>query len=837
MNILKKTPPPAFIGVFLVSMAILALEVSLTRFFSFTIWYHFAYLTINIALLGFGASGAFIAVFPGVIEKYGDKLLIGSSIISSLLILVFLLGASNVPLQPQVMFKQPIIFTFSVILYYVGVSLPFFFAGVAITVPLKIYSHKVSQLYFWDLAGAGFGALLSLVVLGLAGAPGGIIASACLLLVAAGFFAFSTSRPATIALLVAGLVGLALTPYLSRKIEVVPSSSTYVAMVYANPSRFKLLHSEWNAIGRVDVYQDTAEKDRFEAQWTYDGISKRYPQDGSKPFFYFMMYESHNRSDICQFNGQPNDVPFLDNHLLKTPYIIKDKPNVLIIGSGGGIDVINAYKSNASSITAIELQPVVVNLLKGKYADMSANLYNTDPKINLIAGEGRNYLNRDNKKYDLIQLTSTDTWSANSSGAYILTESYLYTQDAISQYIDHLADDGILCLLVWDLIEETDHHQQPINSRLMFQYLKVLEKKGIENPQNHFVILGKKEWYNNIFTVPLVKKSPFTRDEVNALRQFAQDMDFQVLYDPFNEPPPNALSAILLASPEQRKAIQENSFFNLTPITDNQPFFFSCFKWKNVLGYQPKWDAPIYGQAFLLVLLVQSLIFSMLFIMMPLILKRRTSFNFSGSKGYLLYFFALGTGFMFIEISLIQRFVLFLGYPAYAFAATISSLLVFSGFGSYYTSKLRQQPRDALKTLILITAVLILLYTWGLPYLFNWFIGADLATRFLLTIIFQIPLGFVLGMFFPLGIKLVSQVDTRLIPWVWGVNGLSSVLSTVLAILLAMLFGFHFINYLAVGLYLIGTASLLITSKSNKTAEAMELADAVEASSQGGTPA
>lgn len=831
MNILKKNTPPAFIGVFLVSMAVLALEVSLTRFFSFTIWYHFAYLTINIALLGFGASGAYIAVFQETIEKYGDKLLIGCSVISSGLILLFLLGASKIPLQPQIMFTHPIIFAISVVLYYVGVALPFFFAGMAITVPLKVYSEKVAQLYFWDLAGAGLGALLSLLIMDSSGAPGGIIISACLLLVAAGFFAIGVSRPATVALLAIGLVGCFLTPYLSRQVNVVPSSSTYVAMVYNNPSRFKLLHSDWNAIGRVDVYQDTAEKDRLDAQWTYDGISKNYPKDGPRPFFYFMMYESHNRSDICQFNGKPDDVPFLDNHLLKTPYVVKDNAKVLIIGSGGGIDVINAAKSNASSITAIELQPVVVNLLKGEYAHMSADLYNNNPKVNLIAGEGRNYLNRDKNKYDLIQLTSTDTWSANSSGAYILTESYLYTQDAISQYIDHLNDDGILCLLVWDLIEETDNFQQPINSRLMMEYLNVLKQKGIQSPKDHFVILGKKEWYNNIFTVPLVKKSPFTQDEVKALRQFAEDKGFQMLYDPFNQNPPNALSNIILANDEQREQIREDSFYNLTPITDNQPFFFSCFKWKNVLRHKPKWDAPVYGQAFLLVLLAQSLVFSTLFILTPLIWKKRTSFNFSKSKGYLAYFFALGAGFMFIEISLMQRFVLFLGYPAYAFAATVSSLLVFSGLGSHFTNKISHDPERSLKKVVIITAAVMLLYTWGLPFLFDLLIGMDFSVRFLLTIIFQIPIGFLLGMFFPLGIKLVSRVDTRMIPWVWGVNGLSSVLSTVLAILLAMLFGFHFINYAAVALYLLGTASLLMSARTNKVTQAAPVASPAEATS------
>ena len=183
--------------------------------------------------------------------------------------------------------------------------------------------------------------------------------------------------------------------------------------------------------------------------------------------------------------------------------------------------------------------------------------------------------------------------------------------------------------------------------------------------------------------------------------------------------------------------------------------------------------------------------------------------------GYLIYFLSLGIGFMFIEISFIQKFVLFLGYPAYAFAITIFSLLLFSGLGSYWTGTLKRKPEDSIKNAFLVLVPILLSYAWFLPYLFNYFIGEGFWAKVFITVLAQMPLGFVLGMFFPLGIKVVSQVDVRMVPWAWGINGMSSVVSTIVAIILAMNYGFTVVAYLAIIVYLLGTASILFTKRAS----------------------
>ncbi|KPJ62038.1 MAG: hypothetical protein AMJ42_00300 [Deltaproteobacteria bacterium DG_8] len=814
MNTSNKLYHPVFIGVFLTSMSVLSLELILTRIFSFSIWYHFAYLTINMALLGFGSSGAILAVYPKIIDKGRYRLLVIVSILSCTLIIVALLIFSRHPLQPGTMFKFPIKFSISLIIYYVGITLPFFFAGMAIAISLAVFSEKVSYLYFWDLFGASIGSLLSLLLINWLGAPGGVLVCALLMLIAACFFATQVSKRLSFVLVLLGLVFLSIIPYVKDQITTIPCNAKAFSDVYKKPDIYKSLFSKWNAINRVDVY--TTVKKARDCWWCIVGISDSYK--GTFPAVHTILFDAHNGSNIYQFKGDLNEFLFLDYHMLKTPYLLQEKPKVLILGVGGGIDVFNAFKNAASSITAVELQPIAVNLLKGRFSEWVGNIFNDYRHINLIASEGRNFINRDKDNYDLIQITSTDTFAALSTGAYVLMESYLYTVEAVSHYFDHLTEDGLLCIIVGDMLIKGGEGYQPINSRLMLQYLEVLRAKGVESPQHHIAILGKKFPSGLVMSCPLLKKTPFTEEDMLKLRSFAEEIGSYLIYNPLAEKAPDTIiEKIITVTKEEKERIFDQLPYNIIPCTDNNPFFFSFIKWKtvfDVFNYKKFYFiTPVFGQAILLILLIQSIIFSLFFIILPLLLSKKTKFKWSKSFGYLLYFFSIGIGFMFIEISFIQKFVLFLGYPAYAFAITIFSLLLFSGLGSYWTSRLKRKPEDSIKKIIFVLVPILLLYAWILPLLFDYFIGESFIVKIFITILTQMPLGFVLGMFFPLGIKLVNQADVKMVPWAWGVNGMSSVVSTVLAIILAMSYGFNFVAYLAIIVYLLGTGSILITKR------------------------
>lgn len=351
----------------------------------------------------------------------------------------------------------------------------------------------------------------------------------------------------------------------------------------------------------------------------------------------------------------------------------------------------------------------------------------------------------------------------------------------------------------------------------MLQYLNVLKAGGITDARRHIAVMGKKEPNQNVSAVPLLKKSPFTREEMERLRSFAAAMGFFLIYDPLAEEKPyNIIGELILAGDDQRAGIVERSPYHIAPCSDDNPFFYNFIKWKTVLEvFNNKkflFYTPVVGQAILLVLLVAALLLSISFILLPLLLSSRTRFAWGTSLGYLLYFLALGIGFMFIEISFIQKFVLFLGYPAYAFAITIFSLLLSCGIGSYRTAGFRETPERSIGRLGFIMVPLLLAYIFALPALFDYFTGESLPVKTVITMLVQLPLGFVLGMFFPLGVKVLNRVDARMVPWAWGVNGMGSVVSSVLAILLAMGLGFKAVAGLAIIVYLGGIASLLITS-------------------------
>ena len=815
MNMSNKRYHPVFIGVFLVAVAVLSLEVILTRIFSFSIWYHFAYLTISMALLGFGSSGAILAAYPQILAKGRNRVLVVVSLVSSCSIIAALLVFSRYPLQPGTMFEAPIQFSYSLLGYYVGITLPFFFAGMAIAISLETFAEQVSYLYFWDLFGAAIGSLLSLFLINRLGAPGGVLVCALLVLIGACFFATQVSKRLTFVVALLSLVFACTIPYVKDQITIIPCGQKAVSNVYEQPGKFKPLFSEWNAINRVDVYTSVKKTIR-DCLWCNAGMSKSYK--GKFPDVHTILFDAHNGSNIYQFSGNSNEIRFLNYHLLKTPYVLKKKPKVLILGVGGGIDVLNALNNDASSITAVELQPVAVDLLKGKFAKWTGNLFTDYDQINLIAGEGRNFVSSADDKYDHIQITSTDTFAALNTGAYLMMESYLYTVDAISTYFDHLTDNGTLCIIIGDMLRKGGYQYQPLNTRLVLQFLEALKAKGIQSPQRHIAVFGKRQKHGVVRSIPLLKKTPFTRTDMIKLRLFAKRVGTYVIFDPLVEKAPDSfMEKVIRAGSKERETLIDEAPYNINPCTDDNPFFFHFIKWKEVLDvFNPKkytFITPVFGQAILLLLIVQSIMLSLIFIILPLLTSTKTRFKAGKSFGYLLYFLSLGIGFMFIEISFIQKFVLFLGYPAYAFAITIFSLLLFSGLGSYWTGSFKRKPEDTIKNSFLVLVPILLLYSLFLPYLFNYFIGESFWVKVFITVLMQMPLGFVLGMFFPLGIKVVNQVDVRMVPWAWGINGMSSVVSTIVAIILAMNYGFAVVAYLAIVVYFVGTASMLLTMK------------------------
>ncbi|MFN2375615.1 MAG: hypothetical protein ABR538_03710, partial [Candidatus Binatia bacterium] len=440
--------------------------------------------------------------------------------------------------------------------------------------------------------------------------------------------------------------------------------------------------------------------------------------------------------------------------------------------------------------------------------DFNGGFFHRDD-VTLIAGEGRHFVRKTDQVFDLVQITAVDTFAAQAVGAYVLAESYLYTVEAMEDYFRRLGPDGMVSLVVGDLL--FPGQLPPLATRLSLIGYRALQRYGVSDPGRNIIVVGAVppgDFAQN--EAVLVKKTPFTPQEIERVSKFVADKGFTMLYAPGVAG--STMSDLLGVDEAKRQAALDAEMFEAEATYDNNPFFYNVGKWKN---FSP--DKSIFytmpgsfvGQLVLVLMVVQSTLLGAVLVIAPLLLGARGGLRGRGVLSYLAYFLALGVGFMFIEISFVQTFVLFLGSPTYALSVTIFSLLLFSGIGSLLSVRFAGRPQWALARLAPLLAVLVVGYAFGLAPAFEAALHLDLSTRILLAVAAQMPMGLVLGMFMPLGVACIAHENPRLVPWAWGVNGVGSVAGTTLAVLLAMAAGFRTVSLTAVVLYLVGTTLML----------------------------
>jgi hypothetical protein len=417
--------------------------------------------------------------------------------------------------------------------------------------------------------------------------------------------------------------------------------------------------------------------------------------------------------------------------------------------------------------------------------------------------EGRNFVARSTEKYDLIQFSQVDTWAAAASGAYSLSENFLYTTQAFLDYYDHLTDDGMLTVGRW-------YFEPPRQAfRLVTIGTTALEQRGAVDPSQHFVVVRAGDTSTFI-----MKKSPFTTEEIARLRDVVDSLGFDMLYAP-DETDPKNWFVQFFAAPDRAQFYRDYPL-DVTPTTDDRPFFFEYYGWSNFGDFRS-------GKATLVILLIQALLLASALILWPLWRFRRQGLATRGARRFIVYFAALGIGFIFIEIGLMQRFILFLGHPIYSTSVVLFSVLTFSGIGSLLSGRLlrvsshttghdgagERDPRWLQSRVIPLLCLLTVVYILVLPPLFRALLGMELTYRVFVSILLLAPMGLLMGMPFPLGIRLVDQVNSALVPWAWGVNGFNSVVGSILAVMIAQSYGFAVVMVLAVIVYLLGLAAVL----------------------------
>ena len=815
--------PRIFLVIFLCSLSSLAYEITLTRIFSVSLWYHFAFMVISIAMLGIGASGTVLTLYPRLknlsyIGLY--SLLLGIGISMSYIL------SNLIPFDPvRLSWEKMQLFYIS--LYYITLSLPFFFTGLIIVTAFSSRGEKSSIVYGADLLGAGTGSIIILYAMTITGPERAVFILSSIALIASFMVSNKWLKAVSLICIFLNLTLLLHLPsFVSLRMS--PYKGLQVALKYPGAEHLKTYSSSFS---RIDTFRSPAV--RFAP-----GLSLRYldtlPEqiglsiDGSEMNAITSVYD---RETLRFLRYLPSALPY---EILNPPLPPFSKggmggfDDVLILDPKGGLQVLVATHYAPQNIYKVESNPLLIKIIRDDYEDFSGNIY----RDNTWSGLGRSWLRKSNRKFDIIDIS---LMGSAPSGTFGISEDYKFTVEAFREYIARLKPNGILGITLYILPPPR------MELRLINTIVSAMEELGLKNVKEH--VIAVRSWGSISI---LVKKSPLTLHEIGVLKEFSKNRRFDVIYYPgireeetniYVKMPSNdyymAFEKILSSS--TRAEFINDYTFDINPVRDDYPFFNYYLKLKNVRETLKlmggKWQYFIEEGYILTVIFIQVLLFSLVLIILPAF---SPLFNSPLSKGghrgvknwlggfsviisrseearqsqkFLPYFAFLGLGFMFVEISLIQKCILPLENPSYAFAIVLTSILTSSGIGSLLSYRV-----FALKSSLVLFAlsILIVLYSIILPSIMDVISSFVINVKIVLVFFTLLPLGLLMGIPFPTGLSILSEKNKSLVSWAWAINGCFSVLAPILTIMLAMAFGFKIVLWLGALTYILAFVTLQI---------------------------
>jgi len=755
-------------GIALSSFSALLLELALTRLFSVVLFYHFAFLAISIALLGLGAGGVFAHFWKERLNSW-DLRNIATACTA--------LNAAVIPIVLEIVLHVPVSLELSggnflrLTAIYICSAVPFFLTGMQFSVIFARECSRIPRLYGADLTGGALACLAIVPLLDWIGGPNAVLFAAFVSGIAA--VAWSpTARVRKGTLWLSAALGLLIMGNLSGR---------FLDVVWAKGIRRENVEfSRWNAISRVEVDRE-------------DSGAKVIVIDADANTF--IMNADPKRWEGSQWQ---------DDLMAAPPAVVnalRPHGDYAIIGPGGGVDVLRAVANGSPSVTGIEINPIIATtIMRERYADFAQHLYQR-PEVHLHVGDGRSFIRDATGQYDVVQMTLVDTWASTAAGAFALSENSLYTTQAFREYFDHLKPDGIIAVTRWEFREPREA------LRVVSVAMEALHELGVADVSRNFVVISEGELdEDGIPVAVLAKKSAFTPEEEQTVRQHLRDYPpLKLLYAP-SERGTNAFAGLIQSN--NPEAFTRNYAYNVTPVTDNAPFFFFTLKPKRLLHLTSNMSAMDWkvnlGVAVLGMLLLISVLAVVVFLLLPLLAQRATRQHPTQA---LFYFVVVGLGYILVEVTFIQRFVLFLGHPTYALTVVVFLMLLSSGAGSVASREWLSDGRRVWLPLVLIVLGL-LTYVGVLPVLLERLVGAAFIVKLLISAGLLVPLGFAMGMPFPTGLRALTnnehtQPGRNSIEWAWAMNAASSVLGSVLAIVLAIQFGLNITLACGAGAYLV----------------------------------
>jgi hypothetical protein len=760
------------------SLAAVYLEVSLMKLVSVMYYSIFVYAVIAVALLGFGAAGTALALAapasPGTALRRMARCCIGFSAAA----LPTFLAVNAIDVPAAVLFGSlrglPLL-----LLVYLLLTVPFLLLGLAIASAFAAFPEAVNRLYFADLLGAGTGSALAIASVPWLGGLALLTAAGLLGAIGGRFASRAAGRRGGMALALAG-INLALLVVFAGwhpfDVHVAPDKHGPIQSRAVKPGGLAVPFSRWSAYGRIDVTEPFRSLPLFGGDLSPRFGDVRIEQrmltvDGAAPAF------------LYRVDGAPGDLDFLAGTSQSAVYRLRPRPHVLVIGVGGATDILIALHQGATRVRGVELNAVTAEAVRDVFGPYVGNVLR-DPRVELVVAEGRNFVARDRDTYDIVQLSGVDTGvGLGAAGLGTMPESYLYTVEAMTDFLRRLAPEGILSI--------TRDIRFGWAQRLCAIARAALLNEGLD-PTSRIAVLEGKMWG---WATVLVKREPFTPTEVDSLREFADRYDFPLVYDPL-VPGSGIFDRVV------RGGVEREDDMDLRPSTDDWPFFFLNIPWMRLLPALRAQPSPLTNPiAFLLTSLAGLVGLAVLLIAWPLWRRRREPTD-TRAWAMIGYFVALGAGFMLVEVALMQRFTVFLGNPALAVATVLAVLLVSSGLGSYSARAWRVRGQDRLP--LAITWIIVMLLFFASPFLrtlLHQLLWMPSAVRLAVAAILVGLVGFAMGIPFPTGLARVAEHAKPLVPWGWGINGVASVVASLGSYLLGMVVGYTPMFYLGAALY------------------------------------
>jgi hypothetical protein len=781
--------------IFFISCALLSYEILLMRILSIVNWGHYAYMAVSLAMLGLGFSGVLLAFGSRFFKRFRNRLVLAGCFLFSVSLPLCTYLSHRIPVNYLYLIwdgKQFFYLTAQFFIY----GLPFLIASTTLALFFTSFKKYPGRVYAFNLAGSGTGVFIALLTMHLL-APGKYLAVTGIFSVIAGasWAIYILPRKSKTAVVSLSALLILFLPILFPSGALLQQMSEYKGLngLLRLPGT-EITGSFYSPLGLIHTLK--GERIRLAP-----GLSLNFT--GEIPQQKAITFDGETAVPVYSFTGSFEELRFLDHTVYAAGYSLCKNPSVLIIGAGGGGDALLAGYHRSKAVNVLEIDPKVIQAVEEITEPPAISPFNL-PYVDANIKEARGYLGGTKERFDLIFLNPSGSMSTSASGVYAQNEDYLNTTESYALTYNRLSANGIFSVSRWIKTPPRD------GIKLFATAFNALKKAGVQNPGEHLALI--RNW--DIITI-LIKKSPFTAEEIARLYTFCSKRSFDISYLPgldknvlnrFHILPEETYyqaAESIIQDTEKREEFFKGYLFNVVPADDNRPYFSNFFRWRAVphlIRTMRKEWMPFaeFGYITLFVTFIQALVFGFLLIILPLTIKTRKDRN-GNRTGLKIYFCLLGFSYMTLEISLIQKFILFLHHPIYSASIVIASFLLVSGIGSYTSGRFEKRYRLLPFAVILFFGFLYILFLDSIFSALGW---SSTTQRIILSFLIISPLAFFMGIPFPSGIKKILDTGERGVGTAWGYNGFFSVAGAVTTPILSNLLGFRMVGIIGCAGYL-----------------------------------